>query len=394
MKIFVMIEPNYKNSYWCRQTVNGILKEINKKRYELCVLNDIDDNFTQMNKLSRKILIVIGVSVTWTSKLLNILSEQKIHAILINYQPPVTCTNVSLILINYVIATQECLRYLMHIGKSRIALYGINPNASTDLQKKACYEAMSSKTSFKKPSQHIYYNSGSLKDCHASFCEFKNQYDAVICVNDIVAVSLIKYLTKINIDIPKDLFIVSYGDIMISKIITPAITTVTLDFFELGRQSVSIYAYLSKQPSEISVSIKVPCKMLIRESTMKINVNCNKTSEHANVGSGNAVIFYDDKEVIDIMKVENLLNYCDISDVKILQGLINGTSYSKMAERLDISENAIKYRIKHMINSAGFVSRQELIELCIYYFNSAENLQKLNCDHLHRWYSTFVQPNP
>ena len=73
--------------------------------------------------------------------------------------------------------------------------------------------------------------------------------------------------------------------------------------------------------------------------------------------------FYSDTEATEMLNIEHLLNHCDETDLKILNGLISGLSYSEIAEKNFMSVNGIKYKLKIMFNLCKVKTKSEFITL-------------------------------
>jgi len=139
MTINIFIEPHFQNNIWCRQQLNAICDEAKLRHYDINIiksnnLNDIDLGKTFYNN-ERRLLIYIGTAAKAASQLRSFLVSNNIHVIFINYQSPDLFENYSNIIIDYADAMQKTLRYLVSAGRNRIALYGINPNSSSDITK-------------------------------------------------------------------------------------------------------------------------------------------------------------------------------------------------------------------------------------------------------------------
>ncbi|HHU78329.1 MAG TPA: hypothetical protein GXZ29_05540, partial [Clostridiales bacterium] len=129
---------------------------------------------------------------------------------------------------------------------------------------------------------------------------------------------------------------------------TPSLTTVALDHHELGRQSILLYSYLYKQSSLMSASVKLDCKIIVRETTLETQILQGFPYYLSpNIPS---IDFYEDSEVNKIMQIEDFITRCDDLDFLILRGLFNEIPYSKLSETIYITENAIRYRVKRMLS--------------------------------------------
>ena len=78
-----------------------------------------------------------------------------------------------------------------------------------------------------------------------------------------------------------------------------------------------------------------------------------------------AVNFYSDPDVIDILQLEDLLSRCDDIDLSILRGIASQSKYIDLAERLHISENTVKYRLRKMLTQSGLDGRDDLVALLV-----------------------------
>lgn len=73
--------------------------------------------------------------------------------------------------------------------------------------------------------------------------------------------------------------------------------------------------------------------------------------------------FYEDADVQKIIKFEVFLRACDDMDYRVLEEILQGRSDSKMAERLNISDRAIRYRINKMTKKLGVQTREEIVNI-------------------------------
>ena len=62
-------------------------------------------------------------------------------------------------------------------------------------------------------------------------------FDSVFCYNDMMAFGAIKALKELGVEIPKDVAVVGYDDIMFSTYIDPPLTTVRIKKFEMGYEA-------------------------------------------------------------------------------------------------------------------------------------------------------------
>ncbi len=257
---------------------------------------------------------------------------------------------------------QKSISYLVANRHDRIALFGVNPNSSTDMLKDQ-YFAEYLRECGGSPSRDIYYNYGSISSCFAQFFENHTDYNAVICANDVTALTLLRLLKENGVHVPKELYITSCGgSTLLTERSTPTVTTIAADQYEIGRQAILTYANLMKNPCDIAMTVKVAAKLNIRGSTdfapdPGIDIFSPQITAYPNVD------FFADPDAQSALNVETLLSDSDELDLGILDGILDGETYPSIAERLYTSENVISYRIKRMCKITGCQKKSELVAL-------------------------------
>lgn len=97
-----------------------------------------------------------------------------------------------------------------------------------------------------------------------------NKITAVYCCQDEIALGLINYLYDNNIRVPEEISVVGYGDISLSSIYRPELTTIKEPYYDLG--AVAIRRILKEIKGEIvdEQTIKLPVQLMLRESAIQI----------------------------------------------------------------------------------------------------------------------------
>ena len=365
MDVKIYVNPEYKDALWSTLAIRAINIEIMRKRYTPVFIDapevgDIDfDHLYAPDE--KRLMIYIGASIAVTPAVLARFNDCGVHVVFLNYESPKLVSGHSKILLNYKDGMRKAINYLVACGRENIALYGINPNSSTDMIKDAFFADYLGQRGG-NPSRDIYYNYASLRGCYARFTENCRSYNAVICANDVVALALICHLREAGVRVPEDLFVVSFGSTVLASMSNPTITTVAVDHEELGKQAILAYAYLYKNPGDITLTAKVDAKLNIRASTANME-NHGKDIFASFLPQTPNVNFYDDPVTQRVFEAESLLLGCDELDHGILAGILAGETYPSIAERLFTSENVISYRIKRMCKATGCNKKSELVAL-------------------------------
>jgi len=92
---------------------------------------------------------------------------------------------------------------------------------------------------------------------------------AMFCMEDVLAIALIRYLQKSKISVPDDISVIAIDDILLSNEIYPGLTTVAIDKDQLGSSAIDILMNLIGQKPTGSVSMTAT-DIVVRESVKAI----------------------------------------------------------------------------------------------------------------------------
>lgn len=90
---------------------------------------------------------------------------------------------------------------------------------------------------------------------------------AVVAVNDILAVSLVKTALSLGIDIPREISIVGFDDLPISSHLEVPLTTVRQPFGEIGETVIRVLHERMANPGGAIAKHRLTCDLVRREST-------------------------------------------------------------------------------------------------------------------------------
>lgn len=96
---------------------------------------------------------------------------------------------------------------------------------------------------------------------------------ALIVVNDLLAMGVMRAAVDLGLNIPRDLSVVGYDDIPFARYLTPRLTTVSKDPVGLGREAVKLLLARIQEPDRPQQTINLSPRVMIRESTGPVPVN-------------------------------------------------------------------------------------------------------------------------
>ncbi len=94
--------------------------------------------------------------------------------------------------------------------------------------------------------------------------------DAIFCANDTTALSVIVYLQKVGVNVPKDIAVVGFSNEPFSEVVTPSISTIKQPGFDMGKKAaLLLIGQISNKKSPDFKTIVMPTELIIRQSSIR-----------------------------------------------------------------------------------------------------------------------------
>ncbi|MDI9242750.1 LacI family DNA-binding transcriptional regulator [Fusibacillus kribbianus] len=92
---------------------------------------------------------------------------------------------------------------------------------------------------------------------------------AVFAASDPIALGALKALREEGLRVPDDISLIGFDDISLCQMTSPPLTTVHAPAYEMGQYGAGIVYHLLREPSGTALHIKMPCRLVIRDSCQK-----------------------------------------------------------------------------------------------------------------------------
>lgn len=366
MPIYIIVEPDYESSCWCRDKIRGLDEELRRKRYKSILLNSIEDLRKHAKDINSEFssLVTISSSQSWTDGVLAKASAYPIYPIVMCSQPYKSYNGgYSYVSLDLHKDMKTAVTYLKNNGKRHIAFFGIYSDSLHD----ACLEeAFFDFCKFEKSCLFKFKNS--LSECLYGFVPRIEEFDAIICTNDIVAISLIQNLKDAGYTKLDRFIIISFSASLLLNLCAPQTTSLMVDFREFGKAAVSIHNALKNNSSFSAINVLIKSELKIGIKTQN-KAYCRKIQLTEKKADCDFPDIFKEKHADKLIVLQNLLNLCDLIDFYIISGIMSEMTYSQINERYYISIDSIKYRIRKMIEFCNFPSRKELVNFFHTYLN-------------------------
>ncbi|MGB9810450.1 MAG: LacI family DNA-binding transcriptional regulator [Dictyoglomus turgidum] len=164
----------------------------------------------------------------------------------------------------------EAVMHFVELGHKRIAHITINPESiivqeRIEGYKKALEDAG---IPFDDNLLKIFYDKVDEEKAINELFSLSDPPTAIFTFSDFMAIQVMKILIRRGYRIPEDVSVIGFDDTL-ANLTIPALTTVSQPFYEMGAKAAEILIERLKNPNMPIQHIKLPTKLVIRESTAK-----------------------------------------------------------------------------------------------------------------------------
>ena len=192
--------------------------------------------------------------------------------------PTVTCcefvasSGVPFVTIDDETASENAVKYLISLGKKRIAFINGPDSFKYARERYKGYSTALSSSGIPVDSS-IVCSVGADMDFEVARAQalrmlsMDDRPDAFFCCSDVLACAAIKASFESGLNVPGDIAVVGFDNIQISRIMNPSITTVCQPTSQIGAIAVEMLLKVMKKDTRAMKAIYLGAELIIREST-------------------------------------------------------------------------------------------------------------------------------
>jgi len=342
MPIFLCYDPQKRTTSWTNEKHRSMTNEFTKRRIKYFNVSSPDEleKYLALYPDEASSIVFFPASEPERQYLFNRYNRFNINKIIFSHQDvDVAETNFSYIMSDFYGDMELAFSHLRSKGCQRIALFFPNPKSYHDSMRIKTYKKFADEEAlvFEAAGSKVYPSLEKLMKCN-------EKIDAIICITDFVAYYLMLFLDEIDKNWRSKLLIMSFSNSIISGLCSPSLSSISLNYVDGGKEVATIHRALEKNPRMAYMNIIMKSQLFARETTIAQNP-CGMVFSY--------YPFNNNEEVLKIiapqhkcMSLEKLLAMSDTSDLEIMHGLIGGATLAEIAERLYLSRDSIKYRLK------------------------------------------------
>lgn len=271
-----LIVPDIRNPHFWEHA-EGVTQEARASGYHL-LLSDtaLDSEYARdiFKDLSRRRidgLIIMGGFIDQSEEAKNILTmllKRRLPIVeLIDHDVDY---QVDFVGSDYRAATEEVMSYLLSLQHRRIGMiYGVaTPELAADRLQP--YQDMLQAAGLPVDQELIARCGPTIEEGYRAALQLLNipeRPTAVIAINDLLAVGVLRAASDLGLNVPLDLSVVGYDDIHVADYLVPRLTTVSKNAVRVGREAVRQLLARIADPDLPYQKLSIPPRLIIREST-------------------------------------------------------------------------------------------------------------------------------
>ena len=178
--------------------------------------------------------------------------------------------NIDCIMVDNEAGAMLAIDHLYNLGHKKIGMLGRQTARESKELRRQGYTSGMAKNNLPVNSAWFARVEPTLDGGYHGACELLKAHPdltALFCYNDLIAVGAIRAANEMGLQVPKDFSIVGFDDIRLASMISPALTTISFDKYELGRLAATRFFTRLADPNSKIAAPHIPIKINIRAST-------------------------------------------------------------------------------------------------------------------------------
>jgi LacI family transcriptional regulator len=258
-------------------TMQGIYSSAKENHFQIVLTVSQEDDQTEVENLQTLIAMrVDGILISISQKTLNynifnIIKRKNIP--LVFFDRIIPDPSYSRVVVNDRQGAIRAVEYAISQGYTRIAHLAGPPHISIAMERCAGYLDALKANGICVKKEWIVSCGFSEEDGYKGFMELFKSGDmpeVIFAANDPIAIGVYDGAREVGLRIPEDIGVIGFSDNIISRYLSPPMTTVRQPASELGKSAVHLLMDAIRKPDKYRPKqIVVPTQLVVRESCLK-----------------------------------------------------------------------------------------------------------------------------
>lgn len=182
---------------------------------------------------------------------------------------PTNAPNTGYVTTNQLESAKQATKYLCRLGHEHIAFINGHDTAHVSKERLSGYQQALEENRLPFRSEYVcngYFDEEKAKQCAISLILGFPEVTAIFCASDVMALGVMKAAKELNINIPEQLSIIGFDNILLSEYVTPSLTTVSQNPYEMGRRAADMMVGFIEE-KEVERIVELTNQLTLRDST-------------------------------------------------------------------------------------------------------------------------------
>ncbi|UOE95379.1 LacI family DNA-binding transcriptional regulator [Alkalihalobacillus sp. LMS39] len=169
-------------------------------------------------------------------------------------------------------AAKMVTEYLILLGHEKIAFVGGNLDYVVTLDHMEGYKQALKNANIPLTTDYVVHHDEveeGGQDAIIELMSLEQRPTAIVVVDDIMSFGVLRMLNDMGVNVPDDLSLVSFNNVMISELSSPPMTTVDIHIYDLGYRATDLLIDKIKHPEQEAKKLIIPHKLVKRQTCKK-----------------------------------------------------------------------------------------------------------------------------
>ncbi|WP_429976076.1 LacI family DNA-binding transcriptional regulator [Enterococcus sp. DIV0086] len=170
-------------------------------------------------------------------------------------------------------SVKHAIRYFYRLGHRKISFLGGHSHAYVSIERLTAYKEALEELNVEFNEDYVYYGDFAEQIAYTNSIQFLLNFPevtAIFCASDLMALGVLKACKELNINIPKDLSVIGFDNILLTQYVTPTLTTIAQSPFQIGQRSAELLLDMIHK-TQTATHYVLENRLIVRESTGKNN---------------------------------------------------------------------------------------------------------------------------
>lgn len=270
-KLIGVILPKIDSAVAIGSMVAGILSVLNEKGYQLLLADTQNNPAKELEYLSvfneKQVDGVIFIATVFTNAHKKALKNMQVPIVLAGQALP----GFHCVYHDDYHAFYDITRMVLEKGRKRLGFVSVfHQDQAAGLERYRGFCDSMREFGKKNPEDKYVIADFTMESGYEKAGELLTKsggLDGIVCATDSIAIGVMQYLKEQGMKIPRDVMVTGHGDSVLSKVITPTLTTIRYSYEESGRLAASMLLEILEKGESSVREMKMGYEIVEKEST-------------------------------------------------------------------------------------------------------------------------------